>query len=246
MIHRTLRSALLAGIAICAVSAAAAQTLNFTDPYIGGALTGANLGVDSGGLNTIGPHTNTNCFAPEGVPALCSSSATVVAGSVFAGFDNLASLGPNASLRVEGEISLYQDSSYVTGSFPGASPFAFFYDTTVTEHRAAFANVYVDHALDDKFTLFGGGGVGMATMTVVTADGVVQALPQSDTNFAWNAGVGISYEVRPGLDLFTQYRYVDFGTADVDLTTIVGGAPAGNYELDMHANEIRLGVRMTF
>lgn len=246
MVLNIIRAGIVAGGTLFAVSAATAQGLSFSDFYAGAALTTGELGVNSGGFNTAGSFTNADCFPPEGRIARCSNSDTVISGSLMVGLANLATLGSNMTLRAEAEVSAYGDSEFVTGSYPGASPFRFFYDTEITNLRAGFANLYLDHALDDRFTLFAGAGVGAASMTVATKDRVVEALPQSVSGFAWNAGFGVSYRLKPGVSLFTQYRYVDFGKADVDLTGMGGSAPAGNYELDLHSNEVRTGLMVRF
>ena len=47
-----------------------------------------------------------------------------------------------------------------------------------------------------------------------------------------------------GVVLDFGWRFVDLGQTNVNLSTIAGGAPAGNYELDLHSNEFVVAVRI--
>lgn len=228
--------------------------LNFSSLYVGGAAASSNIQVTSGGRNTVGPFDNVNCLAPSGpgaevggFPADCTSSQSGAALSVFVGFEDVYTINPRTTLRAEIELSKFDDGKYITGSFPGApGPFTFFYRTSVSDHQVAFANLYVDYEYENNIVLFAGGGIGVSKYTLETSDFVVEADAQVFTNIAFNIGAGASYEASPGIDLFAQYRYINFGVADAEMEGVGGDVPAGNYTLGSHSNEFRIGARYSF
>ncbi|MGI9352855.1 MAG: outer membrane protein [Rhizobiaceae bacterium] len=217
--------------------------------YIGGAYSRAELDTSTGGFNTVGLFQNFDCgsgtLAPPvpGFPSSCSNEEDVDGWSVFAGFEDVIHVTDNVSVRIEGEYSSYDDAALTTGSFPGPpGPPAFFYRTTISDLEAGFANAYLDFDINDRLTLFIGGGIGASSVEIATNDFVVSG-SGSETNFAYNIGFGASVEVLPGIDVFGNFRYVNFGKTDINLVG-GGGGPAGNYTVDLDATEARVGVKV--
>jgi opacity protein-like surface antigen len=72
---------------------------------------------------------------------------------------------------------------------------------------------------------------------------------KNTTNFAWQAGGGISAKVNQKFDLDLSYRFLDLGKVKTKQGTEVVGAsrevaPAGNAKL--RTNEVMLGIRYSF
>lgn len=88
--------------------------------------------------------------------------------------------------------------------------------------QTVFANAYWDFRNSTRFTPYVGGGIGAAFVG-------------SESNFAWNVGTGIGYDITDDLKATLGYRYVDFGKVeDRDMK--------GSFQ----AHEATLGLRYTF
>lgn len=190
--------------------------------------------IDSGGFNTLGPHQN-----------FLSDHSSGGLASIAIGWGELFKLNEQVSLRAEIEGQFRDTGRLVTGSFPGPpGPPTFFYQTHAGTH-ALFGNLWLDWRVGGPFTLFVGGGIGAAWHDVSTNDTVVSGSGIS-TDFAWQAGGGIAYDLSKHFQLVFGVRYVDLGKSDTRLSTIGGGLDAGNYTLDHTAVDYRLGVRLRF
>lgn len=206
--------------------------------YVGGAYSHSWTDIDTGGFNTAGTFTNFDCTGTTIGTRTCDDSDDASGASVFFGINNIFSFNDSVSVRGEIEYNYRQGGDYVTGSFPGAPVPAFLYSTSVSSYHTGFVNAYLDFKLPDMpVTLYVGGGLGASRTKVTTTDFVV-AGTASDTSFAFNAGGGVKYEAVPGVEVFGDVRYVDLGSTNVPL---VGGA-AGNYTVDHHSTEIRIGL----
>ena len=90
---------------------------------------------------------------------------------------------------------------------------------------------------------FGGGGVGLSQISLRTTNGTDFGRA-NQSKFAWQGGVGLSYQPQPWLAFEARYQYIDMGGPSVQLVS--GGAPQGEVEFDLGAHELVAGVRFTF
>lgn len=220
-------------------TAASAEGLSFSNMYAGLSLGTATNSVESGGFNTYGPHENQNCETA----GVCSNKDSRASGSLTFGLSEVARLSQRNTVRVELELTKYNDADFVTGSYPGGPNPEFFYDLAIENQKAAFVNAYVDFQASDQITLFGGLGIGMTQFKASVDDSVVSG-SKDVRNSAYNVGVGVSYAVNPRFELYSQARYVDFGKADVDIDN--GFTGVGNYTLILKGTEFRTGLRVNF
>ncbi len=157
-------------------------------------------------------------------------------------------------MRAEAEGFSERNFRFTTNSFPGPpGPITFFYRGTF-DAWTVMGNLWVDYPLSNvwpdipvvrNLVAFGGGGLGTARTQLDMTDGVVAASGR-DTNFAWQAGLGLGYAITDWLTLEASYRHIDLGETDVDMTAVVGGAAAGNYDLDVDSDQVVGGLRVTF
>lgn len=110
-----------------------------------------------------------------------------------------------------------------------------------------FANLFWDFHNDTSFTPYIGGGLGVAfnyTGFDITANnGDKISVDDRFTNFAWNAGAGISYSFNDNFAVDASYRFVGLGYNEV--STHYNGQ---KYEIgsDPYNNEFMLGLRFGF
>lgn len=121
---------------------------------------------------------------------------------------------------------------------------------------SAMLNVYYDIDMGTKFTPYVGGGIGLAHLknkTKVTGSTPAGALnsgsSESENNFAWNIGAGVSYAVNSNVSIDAGYRYTDYGNVkEIVSQTVPGlGSPLnvdGKYDVTSH--EFLIGARYSF
>lgn len=73
---------------------------------------------------------------------------------------------------------------------------------------SGMVNALVEFGRDDGFQVFGGGGVGIASLNLpVEVDGVGTVIDDSATGFAWQLLAGARVAVSDNVDLGVKYRY---------------------------------------
>lgn len=104
---------------------------------------------------------------------------------------------------------------------------------------AVLAQGYMDVFDMAPAKVFVGAGVGVATVkekfTGKVAGADFSTTLKQKTNFAYNVGAGVGYEVAEGTKLDVEYKYADFGSAKV---------PAGTNKVRRAANVIKFGARL--
>jgi opacity protein-like surface antigen len=95
-----------------------------------------------------------------------------------------------------------------------------------------------------RTTLDMGVGVGMAHLDTTTTESGTRGTGD-DYNFAWQAGVGLGYQLTDRVNLSLGYRYIDPGTAKYRLSGN-GVDPNENsfFELDTDIHEARAAIRV--
>lgn len=102
-----------------------------------------------------------------------------------------------------------------------------------------FVNAYVDLHNSTAFTPYVGAGLGTAW---IKSDGnLAEGLgSHTETNVAWNVGLGVAMELSYNTSLDFGYRYASFGTAKTGLNSV------GHIESHMAMHQFNLGLRFTF
>lgn len=88
--------------------------------------------------------------------------------------------------------------------------------------KTAFANFYLDYQNESTLTPYITAGAGMAFIG-------------DRSNFAWNAGTGVRFEITENIDLDFSIRYVDFGKYSFD-----------EYESSISSIDTSIGLAYTF
>jgi len=172
-----------------------------------------------------------------------SDSDTLATFALAAGYD----LGKTTSLPLRAEVEYAYRTRFHYAADPtfenASSPTKGHVDLTV---QSLFANLYFDIATGTAFTPYVGAGLGAAFLS---SDGSVTTIStgstsnqdNNDTNFAWNAGLGVGYSLTKSCTLDLGYRYADFG--DMEL-----GDPSrlGLKAREITAHEVLFGLRYSF
>lgn len=112
------------------------------------------------------------------------------------------------------------------------------------------ANVYIDLAGHPGWTPYVGGGVGFS---VLTTNNVASDNPPATTyagashwNFAWALTAGFSHDLTASMKLDINYRYVSLGEARSGVINDGLGDTGFFQYQNIHASEIRIGLRQMF
>lgn len=190
--------------------------------YIGAELDIARVKLDSGGYNISGDFPNTNDdIKLNSLP------------NIKIGLDFMNDYRMDVSYRQ------YSSKTYVTDSFAPPTP-TFFYDNDV-KVSTTMINLYRNFYKADVFTLYAGGGIGMAKTKIATDDTVVNGAA-SKNNFAWQLEVGSDYNINESMVLNFGYRYADLGKT----TVLLDSGTSGDFTADMTSNELFIGLRYLF
>lgn len=189
--------------------------------------------ADSGGINWFGPHENTG----EGDDTLPPFAGAL--GVAFAPEElGVAGLGLRVELAGVGNYA----SRFTTNSFQPPTP-TFFYETEV-DAWTGMVNLWVDVPVSETFGLYAGGGAGFASVHLETDDTVVHGV-ETDINFAWTAGAGVSWRVARWAVLDLGYRYVDLGDAATELVDPFSSVPTSYLTLDnIHSHQVLASFRI--
>jgi opacity protein-like surface antigen len=222
-------------------------------PEFGGWYLRGDVGVGayelSGLRSTI---TNPSVIVPA--PAF---NAVTIGDSAFAGagvgyqFNNWFRFDVTAEYRTAAQYSAIQSYGNLWNLPCGARC----YDLYHGEHSAAvfLANAYFDLGTWYGITPYIGGGVGAGVnwlqnfydISAQPAGGFGFAQNRMPTNFAWQIGAGLAYNVSPNLKLEVGYRYLDLGKMSTG--TIIcqggGGCPGEVQSFYLASHDVRLGFR---
>ncbi|ODR96739.1 hypothetical protein AUC69_14205 [Methyloceanibacter superfactus] len=139
-------------------------------------------------------------------------------------------------------------SNDADGTFlPGTNEY-----TADIESWVGLANAYIDLGTYMCITPYVGGGIGMASVSVlglkdvnVPNGGVAYGADHTETNFAWAVYGGLAYDVNPSVTLDLSYRYTDLGNARSGTVTSYDNTSsyAGVDIDDITSHDVMLGVR---
>ncbi len=110
-----------------------------------------------------------------------------------------------------------------------------------------FANLFWDFHNDSIMTPYVGGGLGMAFnyagYDFTANNGDKFSGDQRTTNFAWNLGAGVAFNINEHFAIDAGYRFVSLGYNDVSVTSAGNKYNVGNRPYE---NEFMLGLRYGF
>ena len=121
------------------------------------------------------------------------------------------------------------------------------------KNQTLLFNAYYDFNTNTALTPYVGAGLGVArlkgTMNWVEEldDGCSVGSGKSRTNFAWQIGAGIAYNLNQNVAADLGYRYIDYGKLSKSSSEEYdwGGITISN-KIESKAHEIMLGLRYTF
>ncbi len=107
---------------------------------------------------------------------------------------------------------------------------------------------FYDIDINSKFTPYFLVGLGFAHhdfdfYATSIPPGTVYIGNTSNTEFAWNIGLGVSYPISENIDLDILYRYISLGNAKWESQAI---GDRGYGDADFTSNEFLLGIRYSF
>lgn len=148
------------------------------------------------------------------------------------GFGLAAGATINNNYRAELEVFLQDsdlDDNYKGSKVTGSSEGLFF-----------MANGFYDFKNSSQFTPYLGAGLGFAKLDIEEKIAGKKLVDDSDTVFAYQALVGVSYDINKNNSVSLGYRYVE--TADADLKKVGGGKT----EAGINSHAIEVGYRFNF
>ena len=241
MISKFRTMALAASSILMMGAAAQAADLYTPAPAPMPAYTGGWYFSAFGGANWL----NDTSFSITGAMVDNEYDTGFVAGGAI-GYDFGQAMGP-LGLRLEAEVSYRSnDVDSHTVTVIGAGPGTFPSGVGSTTALAGMGNVLFDLNTGSPFTVYGGGGLGVANIDFdghATGPDAASVMNDDDTVFAWQLIAGTGYEISPNMVLDVQYRY--FNAGDVSLTsTAAGGSVSSSTDYESHA--VVGGIRFKF
>ncbi|MDR2625242.1 MAG: acyloxyacyl hydrolase [Zoogloeaceae bacterium] len=127
--------------------------------------------------------------------------------------------------------------------------------------QTLFTNVYWDFKNSSPVTPYLSGGIGVAFLKLKTdlllvttpTDFYTGSERHSKTNFAWNIGAGVGWQLNKQLTLDAGYRYTDLGKiSSGNYKMFLRGNPSTNVPTarqkadDIHQHQLSIGLRYSF
>jgi opacity protein-like surface antigen len=199
------------------------------------------------------------------------------------GFSGTRSGSKETVLSLSGSLDEHWNGGdHTYGVLPGSLPKLAGTTDYSTATTTVMANVYYDFHNESKFTPYIAAGFGLANTKLETefsfgTSGMEAFAKQDKTvqNFAWQAGVGVSYAINDKVSLDLGYSYSDFGkvkdnsafgvrdvgftidetitlpgslgTLDVDAAAEhINASIKTNYETHLASHEVHVGLRYAF
>jgi opacity protein-like surface antigen len=120
---------------------------------------------------------------------------------------------------------------------------------------SAMTNFWRDLDINDKFSVYGGGGFGAGGYEYQTTSPSILGIAtingqNSVTTFAWQVGVGAVYRLNDRIEFDAGYRFFAMADADVPIAAnaavgpIAVSLPLGNFSSAFSASELLFSVRI--
>jgi outer membrane autotransporter protein len=135
-------------------------------------------------------------------------------GSIAAGYD----FSKKYSLPIRAELEYAAFSKAKVSGTPTTGGWGTNSISHSQQAQTLFLNAYYDIATGTKLTPYVGAGLGATFIKAKGAinwnNGLVDSWDsRTATNFAWNIGIGLGYEITKNVALDVSYRYADLGKA---------------------------------
>lgn len=151
----------------------------------------------------IGPSFAT--FTSPSTPSLASDGTVFTAGGALGvAFDRARG---QLRLEVEGMGRDTYNAPFTSPPRPGNS-------TILTNNWSVLANLWRDYMFTEQFGVYGGGGIGAGGYILGERLGGVTEYVDPASNFAWQAGGGLLWEVTDRLTFDVGYRYFRINTIE--------------------------------
>jgi opacity protein-like surface antigen len=218
-----------------------------------------DVGVSANQLSGVASSFNNPLVT---VPAPFFNAASI-GDSAFAGggvgyqFNNWFRFDVTGEYRTAATYSAIQSYSDIW-SPPGRSPCgigARCHDVYSAQRSAAvmLGNAYFDLGTWYGITPFVGGGIGFATnwfqnfydISAQPAGGFGYANNRTMTNFAWQVGAGLAYNITPNFKMELGYRYLDTGRIETGAIVCQGVDICARevQRFNLASHDVRLGFR---
>jgi opacity protein-like surface antigen len=164
-------------------------------------------------------------------------------------------------VRTELEYATFSEvSGKMRDSDPGSGFLNDDYDISLKQKlqiQTLFVNAYYDFRNDTPFTPYFGAGMGLAFIKTKASVGAEFGLAfisesgstgsSTSTNFAWNIGTGVAYDINEALSLDLGYRFAGLGEAKTKWARDGDGDPLARSKTgDVYMHQVMLGLRFTF
>jgi len=164
-------------------------------------------------------------------------------GSLAAGYDFSKKL--NVPVRAELEYAVFSKAEAEKELWG---------DTTfrqLNNIQTLFVNVYYDINTGTRFTPYVGAGMGAGFIRTKgwanwRGGDITNTGSRTETNFAWNIGMGLGYEITKNIALDVGYRFADLGKVQTNLFDWGGGDWWGMETKRIYQHQFSMGARFTF
>jgi len=207
-------------VVLCTAPAAAA-----TEWYVRGEVAWNKVNMDSGGLNTAGPHLNTGDDDDSGY-----------SGGLGIGVKT-------HRWRFGLDIAQHNEYEFTTNSFQPPTP-TFFYKSEIGLTTYMLSGNWEIRG-SGKVIPFIGLGAGVVQIDADTDDNVVSG-SETKNKFAWSASAGVSLQVTNKNYIEFAYRYLDPEELTIHLDGGGGPGSAGDLKTDLTAHQLLVGWRWMF
>lgn len=170
-----------------------------------------------------------------------SLGTTIPQDSLFTagGTAGMRFLRDNGAYRLEFEGRGRDQASLTDGDPAGDSV-----TVRATDGWSAMVNIWRDYKPYESFGLYAGGGIGAGGYrSTISGTGLGSLITSNDrvSNFAWQAGGGIFYEISKRATIDLGYRFFSISESTATLEFI--GVPS-DYQTNFAASELLLSVRI--
>ncbi|MBO4369021.1 MAG: porin family protein [Desulfovibrio sp.] len=211
---------------------------------------------DSGvyaGVKVMDSYQTTGDMSTSGVAGSFDAknySQNTLGGGVFLGYNFYKQHATPIRAEIEYAMRSSVNTSYDLKSGRGAAGITGGSLKNEYSMQTIFANVYYDLHNDSDFTPYIGGGLGLAIINnriegeVFTGKtSYSDSFNETTTSFAYNLGVGCSYDFTDSLTGDIGYRFVGTNYHETDRS--IGGSKV-KLGMANYANEFSLGLRFNF
>jgi opacity protein-like surface antigen len=211
-------------------------------------------------VSGIGASTNSHSieqyYAPlaegESIPLLNKSSLSGGTGGVSAGIGYEKRL-PNAlTLQMNARYLFLEGQNKEVSPFYQTNVYKSAFFTQVNTQTITF-NTGLNYQLHPKFSLYSEAGLGIAILstygsyaTDVDILSLVQSRSKNQTNFSWQVGGGVLYNLTSNLQLDANIHYANFGDIDYGAYAPTSALPDGIHFKQQQFSAVLFGLGIKY